>query len=225
MTTHQSPDGTTPTTDGTAASRNSRLTNEPHHGPVPIQQEAPAADLGAASCRVRSPYPASAPGVAEVSGTVGAPGSAGPGEPTVGGATEPSPSAPQPPTPRRRLREHQLRERRVHPRYSDGEFADPARAAGASGMQVGGYVAEASLAAARADDPAAAVADYRAAVRVLMAANGQLGKVGSNLNQLARHLNQDGALPEREAVRRLLDRVEASIAELDTAIAQVTAGR
>lgn len=113
----------------------------------------------------------------------------------------------------------------MHPRYSDDEFADLARAAGASGMQVGGYVAEASLAAARADDPAAAVADYRAAVRVLMAANGQLGRVGSNLNQLARHLNQDGALPEREAVRRLLDCVEASIAELDTAITQVTAGR
>ncbi|KOU60406.1 mobilization protein [Streptomyces sp. MMG1533] len=92
-------------------------------------------------------------------------------------------------------------------------------------MAAGGYVAECSLAAARADDPTAAVADYRATVKALMAANGQLGKVGSNLNQLTWHLHQDGAWPHPETVQRLLDRVEVSVAELDAAIAQVMEGR
>ncbi|WP_438290971.1 plasmid mobilization protein [Streptomyces sp. HUAS TT7] len=141
------------------------------------------------------------------------------------GGIEPSSSVPQQSAPRRRLRDNQLRERRVHPRYNDDEFALVQNAAALSGMAPGGYVAECSLAAARADDPTAAVADYRAMVKALMASNGQLGKVGSNLNQLTRHLNQDGALPHPAAVQRLLDRVEASIAELDTAIAIVVEGR
>ncbi|MCB5911052.1 plasmid mobilization protein [Streptomyces pinistramenti] len=128
-------------------------------------------------------------------------------------------------TPRRRLRQPQLRERRVHPRYSDDEFALLQKAADLSRVQVGGYVAEASLAAARADDPTAAVADYRAMAKALMAANGQLAKIGSNLNQLTRHLNQDGTWPQPDLVQRLLEHVEASIADVDTAIAQVTEGR
>ncbi|WP_411130240.1 plasmid mobilization protein [Streptomyces sp. x-19] len=132
---------------------------------------------------------------------------------------------PQQSAPRRRLRDKQLRERRVHPRYNDDEFILVQKAADLSRMALGGYVAECSLAAARADDPTAAVADYRAMVKALMAANGQLGKVGSNLNQLTRHLNQDGAWPHHDTVQRLLDRVEASITKLDTVIAHVTEGR
>lgn len=184
---------------------------------------APASD--AASCRVRSPYPASAPGEAEASGAEGAPESAGPGEPTEGGGSQSSPSAPQTPAPSRRLREPQLREKRVHPRYNDDEFGLLQEAAGLSHMALGGYVAESSLAAARSDDPTAAVADFRAAVKALMSANGQLGKIGSNLNQLTRHLNEDGAWPHHDLVQRLLERVEASIARLDTAIDRVTTGR
>jgi hypothetical protein len=131
----------------------------------------------------------------------------------------------RPSAPRRRLRQQRLRERRVHPRYSDSEFANLERAADISRMQIGGYVAEASLAAARAEDPTAAVADYRAMVQALMAANRQLAAVGNNLNQLTWHLNNDGAWPSPDEVRRLLDGVEASIAEVDTAVAQVTQGR
>ncbi|MGW1165459.1 plasmid mobilization protein [Streptomyces sp. NPDC002550] len=132
---------------------------------------------------------------------------------------------PQQSAPLRRLRDKQLRERRVHPRYSDDEFGLVRRAAALSGMALGGYVAECSLAAARADDPTTEVADYRAMVKTLMAANGQLGKIGSNLNQLTRHLNRDGAWPHHETVQRLLERVEASVAEVDAAVAQVTEGR
>ncbi|WP_374190416.1 plasmid mobilization relaxosome protein MobC [Streptomyces sp. MBT72] len=118
-----------------------------------------------------------------------------------------------------------MRERRVHPRYNDNEFALVQTAAALSGMALGGYVAECSLAAARADDPTAAVADYRAMVKALMTTNGQLGKVGSNLNQLTHHLNKDGAWPHPAAVQQLLDHIEASITQLDAAIAQVTEGR
>ncbi|WP_371791564.1 MobC family plasmid mobilization relaxosome protein [Streptomyces sp. NBC_01471] len=142
----------------------------------------------------------------------------GPGEPTREEAT-------QPPKPRRRLREPTLRKKRVHPRYSDEEFSLLVNAAGLSRMPVGGYVAETSIAAARADDPTSAVADYRAMVKALMAANGQLAKIGSNLNQLAGHLNQDGPWPDLDIVWRLLHHIEASIADVDVAVAQVITGR
>lgn len=199
------------------------------HGPnheLPTPQQEMATGLNStASCRVRSPYPASAPGEAEASGA-GAPESAGPGGPTeTGGGTTSSSHPVQPSAPRRRLRQQRLRELRVHPRYSDSEFAELARAADISRMPIGGYVAEASLAAARAEDPSAAVADYRAMVKALMAANGQLGGVGNNLNQLTWHLNKDGAWPQPETVRRLLERIEAAIAAVDTAVAQVVEGR
>ncbi|MFI1205701.1 plasmid mobilization relaxosome protein MobC [Streptomyces sp. NPDC020883] len=199
--------------------------HNPHNELPATQQEMTTTATDAASCRVRSPYPASASGEAEASGAEGAPESAGPGEPTEGGTNTPSSNVPQKSAPRRRLRDQQLREHRVHPRYNDDEFDLVRKAADLSHMAPGGYVAESSLAAARADDPTAAVADYRAMVKALMAANGQLGMVGSNLNQLTWHLNKDGAWPQPELVQRLLERVEASIAEVDAAVARVTTGR
>ncbi|MER6769720.1 plasmid mobilization relaxosome protein MobC [Streptomyces bacillaris] len=192
--------------------------HDPNHELPTTQQETTTGLDRAASCRVRSPYPAPAPREAEASGAEEAPVSAGPGEPTRGGATHLL-------APRRRLREPTLREKRVHPRYSDTEFTLLATAAHLSRMQVGGYVAETSLAAARSDDPAAAVADYRAMVKALMAANRQLGLIGNNLNQLAWHLNKDGAWPAPDIVARLLDRVETSVDDVDLVIAQVVSGR
>lgn len=200
--------------------------HEPHHElPTEQREMTSTKPTSAASCRVRSPYPTPAPQGAEASGAGAAPESVDPGAPTEGAGNEPSSNVPQQPAPRRRLRDKQLREHRVHPRYNDDEFALVRQAAALSNMQPGGYVAECSLAAARSEDPTAAVADYRAMVKTLMAANGQLGKIGSNLNQLTRHLNQDGAWPHHSTVRRLLDRVESSIADLDASIAQVTEGR
>ncbi|WEH37551.1 plasmid mobilization relaxosome protein MobC [Streptomyces sp. AM 4-1-1] len=149
---------------------------------------------------------------------MGAPVSVGPGEPTRGEATQSS-------APRRRLREPTQREKRVHPRYSHDEFALLATAAHLSRMSVGGYVAETSLAGARSDDPTAAVADYRAMVKALMAANRQLGLIGNNLNQLTWHLHKDGAWPAPDIVARLLDRIEASVEDVDTAVAQGISGR
>ncbi|MFF7440718.1 plasmid mobilization protein [Streptomyces sp. NPDC008122] len=191
---------------------------DPNHELPNTQQETTTRLNRAASCRVRSPYPTSAPEVAEASSAEGAPVSVGPGEPNQGEATQSR-------APRRRLREPTLREKRVHPRYSDDEFTLLATAAALSRMPVGGYVAETSLAAARSDDPTAAVADYRAMVKALMAANRQLAAIGRNLNQLTHHLNKDGAWPASDVVARLLDRVETSINDVDVAVAQATSGR
>jgi hypothetical protein len=44
-------------------------------------------------------------------------------------------------------------------------------------------------------------------------------------NQLTWHLNQSGSWPYPDAVQRLLDRIKTSIADLDTAVAQITEGR
>ncbi|GGZ85498.1 hypothetical protein GCM10010344_61160 [Streptomyces bluensis] len=198
--------------------------HDPNHEPSTPQKEIATGLNSAASCPVRTPYPAPAPGEAEATGA-GAPESAGPGGPTGTGGTESSPNVPLQSASRRRLRDKRLREHRVHPRYNDDEFDLVQKAAALSRMKPGGYVAECALAAARADDLTAAVADYRAMVKALMAANGQLGKIGSNLNQLARHLNQDGAWPHPDTVQRLLESVEASIAGLDTAVAQITEAR
>lgn len=88
-------------------------------------------------------------------------------------------------------------------------------------MAVGAYVAQASLAAARAENPEAAVADYRRVARELMAANRQIAAVGNNLNQLVRHLNAGRTCPETETVRRLLGRIESAVDELDEAVGRV----
>ncbi|WP_244502570.1 plasmid mobilization relaxosome protein MobC [Streptomyces oceani] len=120
--------------------------------------------------------------------------------------------------PRRRLRQPAQRDKRACPRFSASEYADLQQAAGVCRMTVGGYLAEAGLAAARAESPEAAVADYRRAVQELMASNRQAAAVGNNLNQLARHLNSEQALPEREVVRGLLARVQDVLDEVDQAV-------
>jgi uncharacterized protein (DUF1778 family) len=167
---------------------------------------------GGASCGVRSPYPSSAPGVAEVPGAGAAPG-VGPGAPTR--------SAEAGPARFRRLRQPALRDHRVHPRFSDTEYDLLQRAATHCSMTLGGYTAEAALAAARAENPEAAIADYRRLVKELMAANRQLAAIGNNLNQLARHLNTGGTFPEQTAVQCLLTYVEAAIGRADDAVDHV----
>jgi bisphosphoglycerate-independent phosphoglycerate mutase (AlkP superfamily) len=62
-------------------------------------------------------------------------------------------------------------------------------------------------------------------VKALMASNRQLGMIGNNLNQLTWHLHKDGAWPQPDTVHRLLERIEAAIATVDTTVAQVVEGR
>ncbi|WP_461020362.1 plasmid mobilization relaxosome protein MobC [Streptomyces daliensis] len=124
--------------------------------------------------------------------------------------------------PRRRLRQPALRDRRICPRYSAGEYAELEQAADACRMTPGGYLAEAGLAAARSDNPQAAVADYRHAVRQVMAAQRQVAAIGNNLNQLTRHLNNDQPLPEAEVVHRLLAQVHEVLDGMDQAVEHLT---
>jgi hypothetical protein len=137
---------------------------------------------------------------------------------------QPAPAATvQPARPRtrrrRRLRQPAPRTKRVCPRFSDSEYEEITRAAeAADGMEPGGYVAEAALSAARADNPQAAVADHRRAVQELMASNRQVAAVGNNLNQLAHYLNAGGTLPEAERVQNLLDHIEDALDDVDEAI-------
>ncbi|WP_441245252.1 MobC family plasmid mobilization relaxosome protein [Kitasatospora sp. McL0602] len=118
---------------------------------------------------------------------------------------------------RRRLRQPVPRTNRVCPRFSDPEWSLLQRAADQAGLAPGGYTAAAVLAAAASADPNAAVADYRRGIQELMESNRQLGAVGNNLNQVAFYLNSGGQ-PAAD-LRQLLQRVEASIAAVDGAVA------
>jgi hypothetical protein len=94
---------------------------DPHREAPTMQEEMSTGRNSAASCRVRSPYPTSAPQGAEASGAETAPESAGPGEPTEMRTSKSSPNTPQKPAQHRRLRDKQLREHRFHPRYNDAD--------------------------------------------------------------------------------------------------------
>jgi hypothetical protein len=91
------------------------------------------------------------------------------------------------------------------------------RAATTAGFAPGGYAAAATLAAAQAANPTAAVADYRRAVQELMESNRQLAAVGNNLNQVAHYLNAGGR-PATD-LPRLLHRIDTALTEVDDAIA------
>ncbi|MGW4812503.1 MobC family plasmid mobilization relaxosome protein [Kitasatospora cineracea] len=118
---------------------------------------------------------------------------------------------------RRRLRQPVARTNRVCPRFSDPEWSLLQHAARQASLAPGGYAAAATLAAAASSDPNAAVADYRRGVQELMESNRQLGGIGNNLNQVAHFLNAGGQVAAD--LRQLLQRVEASIAAVDDAIA------
>ncbi|WP_165984071.1 MobC family plasmid mobilization relaxosome protein [Streptomyces sp. YIM 98790] len=200
------------------------MPSTPPHQHIP-QVNGPDPTDRAASCAIRNPYGFSAPGVAEDSpGAGAAPGTAGPGVPTEEGAGHGASAASSRPA-RRRLRQPRLRGDRICPRYSPQEKQEILAAARRSGMPAGGFVAAASLAAARSDNPEAAVAHHRRTVRELMASNRQLAAIGNNVNQIARHLNSDGDKPALAAFQHLIALVEAAIAGVDEAVGHVVRGR
>ncbi|SOB82781.1 hypothetical protein [Streptomyces sp. 1331.2] len=65
------------------------------------------------------------------------------------------------------------RRNRCHPVFSDEEWADVQAAASASDLKPGGYAAAVTVAAARSDNPEAAVADIRRLLEELMEADRQ----------------------------------------------------
>lgn len=126
---------------------------------------------------------------------------------------------------RRRSRRVVERDRRIGVRLSDDELAEVMTAAGRVGLTPTGYVAEAALAAARGTVPPAPSA-ARDAVAELARSQAALGRIGNNLNQVARAYNETGELPpEAERVMRLVaDAVEAN-AEAIASVAAELPGR
>jgi len=104
------------------------------------------------------------------------------------------------PTPETTPRPKSRRTVRLEVRLTPEEEARLVTLAGGSGANVSDYVRARSL--GQAVPRTVATDDRRALIELL----GELGKIGSNLNQVARHLNQGHAVdPERESVRRLTD--------------------
>ncbi|CAM5643115.1 hypothetical protein SAVIM338S_06323 [Streptomyces avidinii] len=179
---------------------------------------------GRASCSFRNS--SAAPGRGGVS-EAHAPAPSGAGEARHQGAPElitatgggPQPGEEKPPSSaprtRPRLRQHEQRDHVRSVRLTRHELDDIRRAAEAVGLKTAGFLADAAVAVARAQDgPKTWLLDQRGLVAELMSASAQLARVGNNLNQVARVLNSGGhADYADEAVRRALRaaaRVEAA---------------
>ncbi|MEU5838725.1 plasmid mobilization relaxosome protein MobC [Streptomyces diacarni] len=120
---------------------------------------------------------------------------------------------------RPRLRQSQQRDRVRSVRLTADELTDVQRAAEAMGLRVAGFLADAAVAVARAQDgPHTWLMDQRTLVEELMGASAQLARVGNNLNQVARALNSGGEVPYVEdvlaRVLRAAARVEAAATEI-----------
>ncbi|GAA1708302.1 plasmid mobilization protein [Streptomyces yatensis] len=123
------------------------------------------------------------------------------------------------PRTRPRLRQSQQRDRVRSVRLTTDELADIQRAASSVGLRVAGFLADAAVAVARAQEgPHTWLMDQRTVVEKLMNASAQLARVGNNLNQVARTLNSGGEAPYAEdAIARVLRaaaRVEAAAVEI-----------
>jgi hypothetical protein len=93
------------------------------------------------------------------------------------------------------------------------EFAELCAAAGAAGLALGAYAARASLGAARGGGGGGGRPLLRDALTVLVRCEGQLRKIGVNLNQAVARLNATGQgggdlVPYAAAITRIADRLE-----------------
>lgn len=191
---------------------------EQHHCPAP----------GRASCSFRNSSAARGSGgvsEAHAAAPSGAAEDRHQGVPDPIAATEggPQPGEENPPSSaprtRPRLRQHEQRDHVRSVRLTGHELDDIHRAAQAIGLKTAGFLADAAVAVARAQDgPQAWLLDQRGLVAELMSASTQLARVGNNLNQIARVLNSGGhADYADEAVRRVLraaTRVEAAATQI-----------
>ncbi len=196
----------------------------PHHeDPVPHKQSlliTPAP--GGASWRSgHSP-------VGGVSGPGPAPEVAGPvrhqgtpdGKAATEGGPQPGKASPKGKARKGKSRPRDKKQRPAHSvRLNDQEFALIQSGADHVGMSVAGFLAHSALAAARDQSrTAAAIATERDILTALFGVRRQLGWAGSNVNQIAKALNSDAAVPHfaaaladlqraAQAVQRAADRV------------------
>lgn len=129
------------------------------------------------------------------------------------------PNPPATPRTRPRLRQSVHRDQVRSVRLTSDELELVKRAAEAVGLKTAGFLANAAVAVAQAQEgPQPWLLDQRGRVEELMAASAQLARVGNNLNQVARILNSGGQVAYADdAVARVLraaDRVEAAAIEI-----------
>ncbi|MCB5163598.1 hypothetical protein LG634_01895 [Streptomyces bambusae] len=124
---------------------------------------------------------------------------------------------------RARQRPRQPREKkRLHQpntRFNEEEFALIKSAAARCRLSVAGFLARASLAAARdLDRTSAEIADEREVITALFGSRRRLGWAGSNLNQVSKALNSGADVPQLgaalAAVQRAADTVHEAASQL-----------
>ncbi|WP_031054755.1 plasmid mobilization protein [Streptomyces ochraceiscleroticus] len=120
---------------------------------------------------------------------------------------------------RPRLRQSQQRDRVRSVRLTADELAAVQRAAATMGLRVAGFLADAAVAVARAQEgPQSWLMNQRTLVEELMNASAHLARVGNNLNQVARVLNSGGQTSyAQDAIARVLRaaaRVEVAATEI-----------
>jgi hypothetical protein len=123
------------------------------------------------------------------------------------------------PPRRRRTRLAGGRDRRFYVKASAAEAARLEELAGRRGVSVPRLLVEATLDCELAAGPVVAPSAHPAVVSELLAVGRLLGKVGVNVNQIARATNatgavQPGAGPALEAVTRAAGRLEVLLGEL-----------
>ncbi|MFE0765322.1 plasmid mobilization protein [Streptomyces smyrnaeus] len=123
------------------------------------------------------------------------------------------------PRMRPRLRQAQHRDRVRSVRLTTDELADVEQAAASMGLRVAGFLVDAAVAVARAQEgPASWLMNQRAAVEELMRASAQLARVGNNLNQITKALNGGAEVPYADdAIARVVHaaaRVEDAATEI-----------
>ncbi|MEU4949855.1 plasmid mobilization protein [Streptomyces lavendulae] len=122
---------------------------------------------------------------------------------------------------RARQRPRQPREKkRLHQpntRFNEEEFALIKSAAARCRLSVAGFLARASLAAARdLDRTSAEIADEREVITALFESRRRLGWAGSNLNQVSKALNSGADVPQLDAALAAVQRAAETVHEAAT---------
>jgi len=123
---------------------------------------------------------------------------------------------------RRRSRQRVPRPRTVQFSLSEEEFAEVSEAAAKSGLALGAFAAEGTLATARGIQ-ARVWSPLRGALAELMAAAGLVRRVGTNLNQAVARLNATGEraedlVPAAEFCTRVIRRLDEAAEQVRRSI-------
>ncbi|WP_399552370.1 plasmid mobilization protein [Streptomyces sp. YIM 98790] len=111
-------------------------------------------------------------------------------------------------------------------RMSEEEFQMLAEAAASCRMSVAAFLAHAALNAARdLDRTQAVIATEREILSELFAVRRHLGRIGTNLNQVAKALNSGADAPHTEAVLKAVQQAARRADDAVTAVTELQGGR